>query len=161
MISNKKIKKYLKFGKYTLDCPKYLLDKIKKEDLSNIDQEVVHRIFKIIRQEFDPRVHKVNIVNDFTKSRFISAQDALDNRQYSCGSLATVVASIFRTLGVPTKLIDGKYIKDNSNMKHAWNELYFLNEDKFLPFDVTKPNFEISEYHIKEGEHIDWDELEE
>ena len=46
-------------------------------------------------------------------------------------------------------------------MKHAWNELYFLNEDKFLPFDVTKPNFEISEYHIKEGEHIDWDELEE
>ena len=110
MISNKKIKKYLKFGKYTLDCPKYLLDKIKKEDLSNIDQEVVHRIFKIIRQEFDPRVHKVNIVNDFTKSRFISAQDALDNRQYSCGSLATVVASIFRTLGVPTKLIDGKYI---------------------------------------------------
>ena len=156
---NKEIKKYLEFGKYTVDCPKHLLDKIQKEDLLNIDKELVFEIFKIIRQEFDPKLHKVNIVNDFKKSRFISARDVLEQRQYSCGSLATVVASIFRTLGIPVKLINGKYIKENLNMKHAWNEIYFLNQDKFLAFDITKPEFKISDYHIKECEYIDWEEL--
>lgn len=156
---NKETKKYLKFGKYTLNCPQYFLDKIQKEDVLNVDKELIHQIFKIIRQEFDPRLHKINIVNDFEKSRFISAKNVLDKRQYSCGSLATVVASIFRTLGIPIKLIDGKYIKENLNMKHAWNEIYFLNEDKFIPFDITKPRFEISKYHIREGEYVDWEEL--
>lgn len=156
---NKETKKYLKFGKYTLNCPQYFLDKISQKELLNIDKELIYQVFKIIRQEFDPRLHKVNIVNNFEKSRFISVKDILNKRQYSCGSLATLVASIFRTFGIPVKLIDGKYIKENPNMNHAWNEIYFLNEDKFIPFDITRPSFEVSKYHIKEGEYVDWEEL--
>lgn len=152
-------KKYLKLGKYTSKCPEGLLEDIRSLHLDEINENSVHRIFKLIRQEFDPRLHKINIVNDFAKSRFISAKDAYDKRQYSCGSLATLVASIFRILGAPTKLIDGKYIKDNPNMKHAWNEIYLLDQEKFVSFDITKPGFSISKYHIKEGEYIDWEEL--
>ncbi|MDP2812439.1 MAG: transglutaminase-like domain-containing protein [bacterium] len=152
-------KKYLKFGKYTLDCPEELLNKIKVLPLEKIDKDAVHKIFKVIKQEFDPELHKVNVVNDFKISRFTSAKVVFDKRQYSCGSLATVVASIFRTLGIPTKLIDGKYIKNNPNMKHAWNEIYLIDQDKFISFDITKPNFELTKYNIKEGEYIDWEVL--
>ena len=153
-------KKYLKFGKYTADCPEELLYKIKAMHLEQINQEAVYKIFKLIRQEFDPKLHRVNIANDFKKSRFISAKEVLNKRQYACGSLATVVATIFRTLGLPTKLINGKFIKNNPNMKHAWNEIYLIDQNKFIPFDITKLKFEITEYHIREGEYVDWEELE-
>ncbi|MBU1202981.1 transglutaminase-like domain-containing protein [Patescibacteria group bacterium] len=153
-------KKYLKFGKYTANCSEELLGKIKTLNLDKVDKDTVHKIFKLIRQEFDPRLHKVEIVNDLAKSRFISAKDLYSKRQYSCGSLATLVASILRTLGVPNKLIDGKYIKDNPNMRHAWNEVYLLDQGKFVAFDITKPGFSLSKYHIKEGEYIDWEDLE-
>lgn len=141
---NTENKKYLKFGKYTSDYPEELLDKIKELHLEKIDNNSVHKIFKLIRQEFDPRLYQVNVINDFNRSRFISAKDVYNKRQYSCGSLATLAASIFRNLGVPTKLIDGKYIKERSNMKHAWNEIYLLDQEKFVAFDITKPGFSIS-----------------
>lgn len=156
---NTKITQYLKFGKYTADCPQALLDKIPRDGLLNLDNNTVHRILKIIKQEFDPKLYKITTTHDLKTSRFISAQDILDKRQRSCGSMATVVASVFRHLGVPTKLIDGKYIKDNPDMKHAWNEIYFLSQDKFVSFDITRSDFEITDWHIREGEYIDWEEL--
>lgn len=154
------IEKYLQFGKYTGDCPQHLLKKVTKVQFSKFSEEVICKIFKVIRREFDPRLHQVKVIKNFAQSRFISANDVFKKRQFSCGSLATVVASIFRTLDIPTKLIDGKFIKDNPNMKHAWNEIYVSSKNEFIPFDITKPNFRISNYHIKERELVDWVELE-
>jgi transglutaminase-like putative cysteine protease len=73
--------------------------------------------------------------------------------------MTTVVASVLRSLNIPTKLIDGFYIKDNPKMRHSWNEVY-LNS-KWVPFDITRKDFKIGEYHIKKTEHTDWSELEE
>ena len=157
---DKEISKYLELGKYTGDYPEEFLNRIRKENFGKINEETVRKIFKIIRQELDPRIYKVHIENDFKKSRFISARDVLEKRQYSCGSLATIVAFILRILGTPVKLIDGRFIKSNSKMKHAWNEIYLIEKNEFVPFDITKPDFAISDYHIKEGEYVDWEELE-
>ncbi|MDD5749392.1 MAG: hypothetical protein PHO91_01230 [Patescibacteria group bacterium] len=85
-------KKYLQFGKYTADYPQELLDKIKALHLWKINEDSVNKIFELIRQEFDPKLYKVNMVNDFAISRFTSAKDVYNKRQRSCGSLATLLS---------------------------------------------------------------------
>jgi len=149
---------YLQFGKYTKDYPKSLLIKIKKIKKGKSEKQYIVKVLKAIREEFDPRNYKVTYTNDFKKSRFISAANVLKKRQRSCGSLATIVASILRNLGYPTKLIDGFYIKDNSKMRHAWNEV-FINK-KWLQFDISRKNLRIGKYHIRKKEWIDWGDLE-
>ena len=112
---------------------------------------------ELIRGEFDPRKFKTTYTNNFKKSRFISVKNILKKRQRSCGSMATVVASVTRNLGYPTKLINGFYVKENPDMRHAWNEIFIKGE--WIPFDITRKSFKISKYHIKKGEFLDWTDL--
>lgn len=155
---NMKMDEYLQFGKYTKDCPKWLPDRVKSIKKSEVEHDYIIKILEVIREEFNPERHETTYTNDFKKSRFISVKDVLEKRQRSCGSRATVVASVLRNLNIPTKLVDGLYIKDNPNMRHAWNEV--LINDEWLPFDITKRGFEIGEYHIRKGEYVDWSEME-
>lgn len=149
---------YIKLGKYTKDCPKWLLDKVKKIEKGRSEKNYIRKILKGIREEFNPKKYKTTITNDFKKSRFITVRNILKKRQRSCGSLATVVASVLRNLNYPTKLINGWYIKDNPNMRHAWNEIYV--QGKWWPIDITKKGFKISKHHIKKDEWLDWGDLE-
>ncbi|MDO8269730.1 MAG: transglutaminase-like domain-containing protein [Candidatus Levybacteria bacterium] len=150
--------KYLKFGKYTRDCPQWLLDKAKAIDDSKIDKAYIKKILWVIRDEFNSKKHNTTCTNDFRQSRFISVTDILEKRQTSCGSLSTVIASVLRNLKIPTKLANGLYIESNPNMRHAWNEVY-LNK-RWVPFDITKKGFEIGKYHIRKDEWVDWEDLE-
>ncbi|HLC69857.1 MAG: hypothetical protein A2840_02060 [Candidatus Buchananbacteria bacterium RIFCSPHIGHO2_01_FULL_47_11b] len=150
--------KYLQFGKYTKNCPQWLLDKVRNIKKSDSQKEYILKILEAIREEFNPEKYRTTYTNDFKKSRFISVKDVLAKRQRSCGSRATVVASVLRNLGIPTKLIHGFYIKDNPNMKHAWNEVFMKN--KWVPFDSTRKDFKIGKYHIKKEAWVDWGDLE-
>ncbi len=150
--------KYLQFGKYTKDCPESFLNKIAEIERLRSDKRYITKILKLIREEFNPEKFNTTYTNNFKESRFISVKNILKKRQRSCGSMATVVASVFRNLGYPTKLINGFYIKDNPNMKHAWNEIYICR--RWVPFDITRKDFKIGKHHIKKEEWVDWGDLE-
>lgn len=152
------MKNYLQFGKYATDCPQWLLDKIKKNNIITVDENFINNVLKIIKDEFNSEKHEITKTNIFEQSRFITTKDVLAKRQRSCGSMATVVASVLRSLNIPTKLIDGKFIKNNPRMQHAWNEVLINNE--WMVFDITQKDFKLTEYHIREGEYSDWSELE-
>jgi len=153
--------KYLHFGKFTRDCPQWILDKVTTIDNSKINEEYVKKVLSAIIDEFDSTKHEITSTNDIKISRFITAADVLEKRQFSCGSLATVVASVLRNLQIPTKLIHGKYIRYNPNMRHAWNEVN-IDGDDWKPVDITlsKNEFELDEFHIKIFEALDWEEFE-
>jgi hypothetical protein len=101
----------------------------------------------------------VSYPTSMKQSRYIYVQDIIKKHQVSCGSMATVVASVFRYLYVPVKLIDGYYFKDGISEHHAWNEIYYPKTGKFLAFDITKKNFKVGENHRRKGEYVDWSEM--
>ncbi len=154
--------KYLQFGKFTRDCPQWLLDKVTTIDNSKIDEDYVKKIMSVILDEFDSSKHEITSTNDIKVSRFITVSDVLKKRQRSCGSIATVVASVLRNLQIPTKLIHGKYTRYNPNMNHAWNEVN-IDGDDWTPLDITlaKKEFKLDEFHIKKLEALDWEEFEQ
>lgn len=152
------MEKYLQFGLYTSDCPKWLLDKIKKIKKEKVDRSFIIEVLQAIKEEFDPQLHTITTTHDFKTSRFISVKEVLEKRQRSCGSMSTVVASVLRNFGVPVKLINGKFIKDNPKMRHAWTEIWLDNE--WVPFDITRKDFALTSYHVRLGEYVDWEDLE-
>ncbi len=151
------MEKYLQFGKYTLGCPQWLLSKMPRP-LTVIDRDYIIEILRIVKEEFNPSKYEITKTHDFKTSRFISVADVLEKRQYSCGSLATVVASVLRNLGIPVKLINGKFVKNNPNMKHAWVEVFILGD--WVPFDIMQKKFVLTGYHVKKDEWLDWADLE-
>ena len=150
--------KYLQFGKYTKSCPPNFLRKIARVEKLKDNKRYVTKILLLIREEFNPQKFNTTSTNNFRKSRFISIKDIFKKRQSSCGSMATVVASVMRNLEYPTKLINGFYIKETENMRHAWNEIY-INK-KWVPFDITRKDFKVGVYHIKKDVFVDWSDLE-
>jgi len=153
-------KKYLQFGKYTQDCPPWLLEKVAAIDKAKIDQAYIEKVLWAIVDEFNPQKHQTTSTKDIKKSRLITVREILEKRQTSCGSQASVVAAVLRNLKIPTKLIHGMYIDDTTRMYHAWNEVLINN--KWVPFDITNPrdNFKINKSHIKKLEALDWSEFE-
>ena len=149
---------YLQFGKYTTGCPRWLLDKIQRIKRNTVDVAYVRRVLQAIREEFDPKVHPITTTHNFITSRFISVRDVVEQRQRSCGSLASVVAAVLRGLGIPTKLVDGRFIKHNPNMRHAWNEV--LIGGQWVAFDVMQKDFRLTAHHVRKGEYVDWQQLE-
>jgi len=150
--------KYLQFGKYTSGCPQWLLDKSALIKNSNHDENYVKEVLTLIRDEFDDKVYQTTTTTDFKKSRYINVADIMLRRQNTCGSLATVVAAVLRSLNIPTKLIHGYYQEVNPDMRHAWNEVYI--DDAWQPFDITRKDFTIGSKHYKESEVVDWSELQ-
>lgn len=152
--------KYLQFGKYTKKAPEWLLTQLLPIDRTVIDEEYVKKVLRIIAKEFDPERHNIIRVNNIKESRLIDVYDILEKRISSCGARATVVASVFRSLGIPTKLIHGRYIENNPEMRHAWNEI-LLDDGTWKPFDIFGKKRGISKYHQREFEVSDWEEIEE
>jgi len=152
--------KYLQFGKYSRGCLVYILNKVRKIKIKKQNKEYIEKVIRIIRSEFNPKKHKTYFTNNFRKSRFISVKDIFKKRQATCGSLATVVATLLRISGIPVKLIDGYYKKEGASKQHAWNEIYFPDYKKFLPMDITRMNYKITDNHIKRKECVDWSELD-
>lgn len=152
--------RFLQLGKYTREYPEWLLEKAKEIDKTVVDKEYVKKVIRIIAAQFDPDKYEIYKVNDIRESRLITTSQILEKHQSSCGARATVVASILRKLGIPTKLIHGRYIENDPEMRHAWNEV-LLDNGKWVPFDLMGKKRGISKYHIKEFEVVDWEEIED
>lgn len=154
------VEKYLQFGKYTKKPPKWLLSKVSCIDNSVIDEEYVKKVLRIIAEEFDPEKHNIVRADSIKESRLIDVNSILEKRISSCGTRSTVVASIFRSLGVPTKLIHGRYIEEDPEMTHAWNEM-LLDDGTWKPFDIFGKQRGINKFYKKELEAVDWEEIED
>jgi hypothetical protein len=153
-------KKFLQLGKYTGDYPEWLVDKAKGIEKTVVDEEYIKKILRIIDAEFNPEVFDVYNTNIIRESRLITSTKVLGKRQVSCGALATVVASVFRNLGIPTKIIHGRFIQNNPEMRHAWNEI-LLDSGEWAAFDLKGKKRRINEYYVKEFEVVDWEEIED
>lgn len=140
--------------------PQWLLDKAAAIDNTTVDEEYVKWVLCIIATEFDSSHHKVTTTHNMRESRLIAVNDILKIRLSSCGAKATVIASVFRGLGVPTKLIHGRYVEGHPNMRHAWNEM-LLADGKWHAFDIDGKRRGISKYHNREFEVADWEEIED
>ena len=151
--------KYLQFTKYTFGKPKQILSKIGKVDQFSISQKEIVRILTVISKYMHKKGIRALYPASMKKSRYSTAQDILKKHQMSCGSLATVVASVFRYLNIPVKLIDGYYLEDSSWQHHAWNEIYYPKTGKFVPFDITKTGFKVGKIHRRKAEYADWSEM--
>ncbi|MHC1716340.1 MAG: transglutaminase-like domain-containing protein [Candidatus Dojkabacteria bacterium] len=152
--------RFLQLGKYTKEYPEWLVEKAQEIEKTIVDEEYIKKILRIIAEEFDPDKYKIYRSSNIRESRLITARQIIEKRQSTCGSRATVVASVLRKLGIPTKLIHGRYIESNPEMRHAWNEV-LLDNGKWVPFDLMGKRWGISEYHIKEFEVVDWEEIED
>lgn len=152
--------KFLQLGKYTGDYPEWLVEKAKEVDKTVVDEEYIKKILRIIAAEFDPDKYEIYKSSDIRESRLITARQIIEKHQSTCGSRATVVASVLRKLGIPTKLIHGKYIESNPEMRHAWNEV-LLDNGKWVPFDIFGKKRGIGKYHKKELEVVDWEDIED
>jgi len=151
---------YLELRGYTYGCPSSLIQKIRKQSRRPRSTADVDRILTVLKEEFNPRKHIISTTRNFRLSRFISVKEVLVRRLGSCGAMATVVASVFRTLGIPTKLVNGWYTKEDERMRHAWNEIYLPSVRRFVPFDITRKNFRLDQYHKRKDEWVDWSDLE-
>lgn len=152
--------KYLQFGKYVTRPPEWLLSKVSSINNSVIDEEYIKKVLRVIAEEFDSEKHKIASVNNIKESRLIDTENILKKRISTCGARATVVASVFRSLGIPTKLIHGRYIEKNPQMTHAWNEI-LLENGKWEAFDLFGKHRGINKFHKKELELVDWEEMED
>jgi len=152
--------KYLAFGRYTRDCPKWFLKKFDKIDQHQLYSWFLADAFGIVFSELDRKKFKVKTTKNWRKSRFISAKDILRKRLRTCASLALLTACGLRYLGIPTKLIHGYLLESKEKFRHAWNEIYFPDYKKFLPMDMTRLNYKITDKHIKMKECVDWSGLD-
>lgn len=152
---------YLVQKGYTRDCPRTLIRVVRAiTQNSVVDDQLILKVLDRIRQEFDPRQYIISTTQIFGKSRFIGIREILKIRLRTCGAMATVVASVFRSLGIPTKLVNGRYTRQNANMRHAWNEIFRDDVKKFVPYDITRKDFRLDRYHKKKDEWCDWSEME-
>jgi transglutaminase-like putative cysteine protease len=150
--------KYLTFGQFTKDPPKWLINKVREIEMETIDVEYIKKNLRIIDAEFDPLKYNITKTNNLKDSRYINVREILRIRQDSCGSLATVVASVLRTLGISCKLIHGRYFRDNGSIFHAWNEVHI--DGNWIPFDIRGKKRFIDERYRKISEMVDWEDLE-
>lgn len=152
--------KYLLTGKYSKNCPKWFLKKFDMIDKKQLYSWFLTDVAGVVLQELDRKKYKVITTRNWRKSRFISAENILRKRLRTCGTMALLVACGLRHLGIPTKLINGYFAVTKEKSRHAWNEVYFPEYKKFLPMDITRLNYKISEKHIKVKECVDWEELD-
>lgn len=94
--------------------------------------------------------------NIFSVSRFTSLSGILKKHLQSCGALATVAASVFRTYGVPVKLVDGWYRGKKEKNRHAWTEIWVSEEKIYIPFDVTRQSMRVGKKHKPRKRYSDW-----
>lgn len=163
MVSSKKPTvhgQYLDLRGYTHGCPLPLMRKVRQTCSRPRKTSDIEAILAVVKEEFNPRTYIVSTTRNFRLSRFLSVRDVVRLRLGSCGAMATVVASVFRNLGLPTKLVNGWYTKESENMRHAWNEISMPSVRLFVPFDITRKNFRLDRYHKRKDEWVDWSDLE-
>jgi len=152
--------RFVALGKYSISCPLWFTKRFKKINRRQLYSWFLAEAFGLVLAELDRKKYKVISTRNWRRSRFTPAKDILKKRLRTCGTMALLTAAGLRSLGIPVKLIHGYFKDPKEKFRHAWNEVYFPDAKKFLPLDITRLNYAITDQHIKIKECVDWEELE-
>ena len=82
-----------------------------------------------------------NITYDYDKAKTVSAgylpdnAASLENKNGICYDYSSLMASMLRSLDIPTKLVMG--YSNSKNVYHAWNEVYDAEHEEWVLIDST------------------------
>lgn len=103
-----------------------------KNDKELNDRDKVKEIYKYIIQNIKYDNEKAdNLKYDYLPN----IDSTLMSGTGICYDYASLLASMLRSVGVPTKLIKG--YSSHTDVYHAWNEIYIADEDKWIIVDTT------------------------
>lgn len=91
------------------------------------------------------------------ESRFTTAEEAFDTGMLSCGALANISSKMLRSLGYDVKLIHGE---SQNSVDHAWISVRDPVTHEWVEYDITRPEVDIPETHMKKREVGSWEEIE-
>ena len=153
-------KNFLTFGIYATRPPVSLLRALQKFHIPKkpLTRRDVRKILLALRQTM--KTGPGTITKSFEQSRFTTATVIWRKRQRSCGSYATIVASVARYFGLPCKLIDGDLGLPKAGHHHAWNEIYIPAERKYVAFDTTHLTLRVGKQHRRKSAWADWHDIE-
>ena len=152
--------RYLQLGKYTAGLPPAFVRpfrqhwQTKPHTAANVRLMIEQILKHFSYQEYLTNTH------DLAKSRFVGVRKIISIRLRTCGSLASITASVLRQLGYPTKLIDGRFRHGQKIFRHAWIEVNLDPEKKYRSFDPNRYPGRITKSYLKRGQYVDWSELE-
>jgi transglutaminase-like putative cysteine protease len=95
----------------------------------------------------------------FEESRFLTAKEILKKKINSCGAKTTIFAGVLRKIGIPTKLVHGKFKNQKGADRHAWLKIYNPLNKKWLDVDITQKDFSLPSQVVLIREYHDWNEL--
>ena len=90
------------------------------------------------------------------ESRFTPAQEAFESGMLSCGAMTNIAASMLRSVNYQVKLIHGE---TRDSVDHAWISVREPSTGEWQEYDLTRPQIDIPNTHIKKFEVDSWDEI--
>ncbi|MFH1112219.1 MAG: transglutaminase domain-containing protein [Patescibacteria group bacterium] len=124
----------------------------------NHNQAYVEKVIKTILSLFDQTKYYVLTTKNYRLSRTATINFILKNRLRTCGSIATVLAYVLRSVGFTVVLVDGKLKKDNKWSKHGWIKVKLGRT--WRSFDPFSLNFRVNKKNHKVvGAHSSWKEI--
>lgn len=61
----------------------------------------------------------------------------LSSKQGACSELSILLTSLLRAKGIPSRIVNGVVLSGKEWTPHSWVEVYFPENNKWLPFDPT------------------------
>ncbi|MCY6483351.1 transglutaminase-like domain-containing protein [Clostridium aestuarii] len=104
------------------------------------DREKVEAVYDYIVKNIKYDYDKINkISNDYVPN----INDTFKTSKGICYDYSSLLASMLRSVGVPTKLVKG--YKNDIDTYHAWNEVYLKDSDTWVTIDTTYDAYLLSE----------------
>lgn len=105
---------------------------ISNNDKAVSDRDRVEVIYKYIVENI---TYDYNKANNLEFDYLPNIDSTLTSGTGICYDYASLLASMLRSVGIPTKLVKG--YSAHTDVYHAWNEIYIADEHKWIIVDTT------------------------
>ncbi len=92
------------------------------------------------------------------ESRLTSAEEALEKKLSSCGTLTTIFAAMLRHVGLEVKLIHGEC---KESVDHAWISVLNPETNQWKEYDVGRKDYKVPETNIEKMKVNSWEEIKD
>lgn len=100
---------------------------------ASTDKEKVEAVYTYIINNIQYDYDKVGII---TSDYIPNLDEVFESQKGICYDYAAVMAAMLRSIGIPTRLVMGTQM-DNSEVYHAWNEIFLKDINKWITVDAT------------------------
>ena len=111
--------------------------------MEELDDDIILTQYQIIKLYYDSVVETIRYDYDKIKTikyNYLPSNDVtLDTSTGICYDYSSLLASMLRSQGIPTKLVKG--YANYSKVYHAWNEIYLEKEDRWITVDTTYDSY--------------------